>query len=958
VRNSRNTRRYPDDGALSAAAGLIRKLLVFGFGVVCATAFSQSVPRGDAAESQVSTAASGPVISLWYSSTQRFGGMGVPQRRVNVLGRVTGPNGVSSLTYLLNGGGPFPLSVGPDSRRLAKSGDFNIDIPYTSLQNGANALTVIASDAFGTSTADATIYDLASSAWRRSYRLSWATPSSLFDSAQVVDGRWGVDVGGVRTYEFGYDRAIAIGDTLWDDYEVTALMTVHGIDSTAGAFGPVSAGPALGFLMRWKGHTSQPSFDPPITQPLSGYLPYGALGWYHWYTGFGNPGPNKWELIGNDLQLKSQNGIVPLRYEIPTYFKMRVKTIPGSGGQYSFKMWEAGESEPPGWMMSAQETLSDPQSGSFLILAHHVDVTIGVVRVEPLGIVTTPLLSAPANGATGQGLGLTLYWAPVQRAGRYHLQVSEDASFSTGLVVDDEDIMDPEYAVNGLSSAVDYYWRVRAINPDGSSEFSPPWSFRTSALAPTLLSPLHDASGLPTTVTVRWTQVVSATSYGLQVSTDTSFAGGVLVDDQNVLDTLKLVSGLPNGTPLYWRVRSRSGSATSGYTAPWRFTTIVGAPVLSLPSNGAASQPVAMTVRWHPAVGATRYTLQVAGDPGFGQASLLLNDSSLTDTLRPLSGLPYNSLFYWRVRGTNQGGVGAFSTTWSFRTALPSPTPLLPVQAATDQPLAIQLVWNRVTEATAYHLQLGKDSTFAPASLVKNDSMIVDSVRSVAGLSYLTTYYWRVAALNVDGRSAFSPVFRFTTAGQLPAPVVLLNPGASAVLSADTARFVWRSSLPGVTSYWFEFSPDTTFMFRFVDSTLVDTTTVRRQLASNNSYYWKVRAKNQSGWGPYSETRQFSVVVTGLQDHSDLPTVFAVHQNYPNPFNPSTRIGVSLPAAGEIRIIVYNALGEKVATLVDGSLPAGAHTFLFDGSGLASGIYFYRVMTPGTSVIKKMILLK
>jgi hypothetical protein len=957
VRNFRIAGRYPDNGASSVAAGLFRTFLVFGFAIVCATAFSQGLPGVDAAGNLPSATASGPVINLWYSSTQRFGAMGVPQRRVNVLGRVTGPNGVSSLTYLLNGGGPFPLSVGPDSRRLAKNGDFNIDIPYTSLQYGANTLTVIASDALGTSTADATVYDLASLAWRRSYRLSWATPSSLFDSAQVVDGRWGLDVGGVRTFEFGYDRAIAIGDTLWDDYEVTALMTVHGIDSTAGAFGPVSAGPALGFLMRWKGHTSQPAFDPPIMQPLSGYLPYGALGWYHWYTGFGNSGPNKWELIGNDLQLKSQNGIVPLRYETPTYFKMRVKTIPGSGGQYSFKTWEAGESEPAGWMMSAQETLSDPQSGSFLILAHHVDVTVGVIRVEPLGVVTTPLLSAPANGATGQGLGLTLYWAPVQRAGRYHLQVSEDASFNTGLVVDDAEIMDPEYVVNGLSSATDYYWRVRAINPDGSSEFSLPWSFRTSGLAPTLLSPVHNASGLPTTVTLRWGKVVSATSYGLQVSTDTSFAGGVLVDDQNVPDSLRIVTGLPNGTSLHWRVRSRSGSATSGYTAPWRFSTVVSAPVLSLPSNGAASQPVAMTIRWHRVVGAARYTLQVARDPGFGQASIVLIDSSLTDTLRLVTGLAYNSLFYWRVRAANQGGAGAFSTTWSFRTALPSPTPLLPVQAATGLPLAIQHVWTNVPVATAYHLQLGKDSTFV-SELVKNDSMIVDSVRSVVGLSYLTTYYWRVAALNVDGRSAFSPVLRFTTVGQLPAPVVLLNPGASAVLSADTARFVWRSSLPGVTSYWFEFSLDTTFMFRFVDSTLADTTTIRRQLTNNQSYYWRLRARNQSGWGPYSETRQFSVVVTGLEDRPVLPTVFAVHQNYPNPFNPSTRIGVSLPAAGEIRVIVYNALGEKVATLVEGQLPAGHHTFLFDGSGMASGIYFYRVTTPGNSVIKKMILLK
>ena len=944
--------------------GYVRLVGILLASALSASALSQSITSSEKGQTAPASPAAGPVINLWYSSSQNFGARGVPQRRVNVLGRATGPNGISSLSYLVNGAGPYALSVGPDTRRLAKAGDFNIDIPYSSLAHGPNTVTVIASDAFGTSTADATIYDLATSAWRRNYRLSWATPSSVQDSAQVVDGRWGLDVGGVRTLEFGYDRAIAIGDTLWDDYEVTALMTVHGIDSTAAAFGPTSAGPALGFLMRWKGHTNQPSFDPPISQPISGYLPYGALGWYHWYAGYGNPGPNKWELIGNDLQLKSQNGLVPLLYETPTYFKMRVKTIPGSGGQYSFKMWHAGESEPAGWMMTAQETLADPQFGSFLILAHHVDVTVGEIRVEPLGAITTPLLSAPADGATGQGLGLTLYWTPVLRAGRYHLQVADNPTFSTGLIVDDADIMDPEYVVNGLSSATDYYWRVQAINPDGASGFSIPWSFRTSALAPTLLSPLNNASGLPTTVTVRWSQVAFATSYGLQVSTDSSFASGVLLDDQNVLDTLKVLAGIPNGTAVYWRVRSRSGSATSGYTTPWRFNTVVGSPVLASPLNGAGSQPPGAMLRWHSVTGGTRYALQVARDPGFGPSSIVFNDSSLTDTSQSLSGLSYNSLFYWRVRASNTGGWGAFSTIWSFRTALPSPTALFPAQSSTGLPLAIQHVWTKVPEATTYHLQLGTDSTFA-SGLVKNDSTIVDSVRSVVGLSYLTSYYWRVAARNIDGRSAFSPTLRFTTVGQLPAPVVLLNPGASAVLPTDTARFVWRSSAPSVTAYWFEYSLDSSFTFRFVDSSLADTTTIRRQLANTQTYYWKVRARNVSGWGPYSETRQFAVVVTGIEDRSSVPTTFAVDQNFPNPFNPTTVIRYRIAGTGsrgggttDVRLVVYDLVGREVALLVNEQQSPGSYEARFDAAGLPSGVYLYR-LTAGTFVqTNKMVLIK
>ena len=82
---------------------------------------------------------------------------------------------------------------------------------------------------------------------------------------------------GARILEPGYDRLIAIGDTTWKNYEVTTTVTVWGIDSTASAFDAANGGPGLGFLLRWKGHTSTPVFSPPISQPLSGYTPSGAI---------------------------------------------------------------------------------------------------------------------------------------------------------------------------------------------------------------------------------------------------------------------------------------------------------------------------------------------------------------------------------------------------------------------------------------------------------------------------------------------------------------------------------------------------------------------------------------------------------------------------------------------------------------------------------------------------------
>jgi hypothetical protein len=89
-----------------------------------------------------------------------------------------------------------------------------------------------------------------------------------------------------------------------------------------------------------------------------------------------------------------------------------------------------------------------------------------------------------------------------------------------------------------------------------------------------------------------------------------------------------------------------------------------------------------------------------------------------------------------------------------------------------------------------------------------------------------------------------------------------------------------------------------------------------------------------------------------------LPTELGLRQNYPNPFNPSTQIEYTLPAASHVTLEVYNLLGERVATLVDEAQPAGYFSARFDAGALPSGLYFYRLTTNSTSLIKKMMFVK
>ncbi|GEM_PF-2780588 len=89
-----------------------------------------------------------------------------------------------------------------------------------------------------------------------------------------------------------------------------------------------------------------------------------------------------------------------------------------------------------------------------------------------------------------------------------------------------------------------------------------------------------------------------------------------------------------------------------------------------------------------------------------------------------------------------------------------------------------------------------------------------------------------------------------------------------------------------------------------------------------------------------------------------VPMGYEISQNYPNPFNLTTNFKFQLPENTHVRLTVYDALGRRVAVLIDADMPADWHTYTWDASGFASGLYFYRFETPKYSVAKKMILVK
>ena len=125
---------------------------------------------------------------------------------------------------------------------------------------------------------------------------------------------------------------------------------------------------------------------------------------------------------------------------------------------------------------------------------------------------------------------------------------------------------------------------------------------------------------------------------------------------------------------------------------------------------------------------------------------------------------------------------------------------------------------------------------------------------------------------------------------------------------------------------------------------------VRSFVVANNYIF---AAKYHSVWRrTYSET-------IGIQNlSSEVPNGYLLGQNYPNPFNPSTNIEFWIPGKLHVNLSVYDQRGNKVAVLVDETLPPGSYRASFEGSNFASGVYFYRLTSPGFSRTGKMTLLK
>ncbi|MEX2054641.1 MAG: T9SS type A sorting domain-containing protein, partial [Candidatus Andersenbacteria bacterium] len=199
------------------------------------------------------------------------------------------------------------------------------------------------------------------------------------------------------------------------------------------------------------------------------------------------------------------------------------------------------------------------------------------------------------------------------------------------------------------------------------------------------------------------------------------------------------VSGLANNTLYYWRVNATNAGGTSSYSSTWSFTTIVAAPAaptLASPSNGATGVSTSPTLSWNASTGATSYRLQVSTSSGFSQ--LVVDQSGITGTSYPVSGLANNTLYYWRVNATNAGGTSSYSTTWSFATRpfLTITNPIVPEGQQLLLPDGARLFKKKLSGSNALfdgNLGLLKFSAMSSNTSVVEVNILADDTLQVRG---------------------------------------------------------------------------------------------------------------------------------------------------------------------------------------------------------------------------------
>ena len=182
-----------------------------------------------------------------------------------------------------------------------------------------------------------------------------------------------------------------------------------------------------------------------------------------------------------------------------------------------------------------------------------------------------PTLISPVNDSVGAThSNILLAWQAMDNVNGYHYEVSTSSSFENMVASGNTTLT---FNVVRLQPSTTYYWRVQAYDNNGNSPYSTIWHFTTAdvqLVAPVLLAPADNSTITQSNITLSWQDVFGALGYDIQLSIDENFA--FAVSNYNTAATNFALSGLPENTTFFWRVRSANNNAQSEWSDIWQFT--------------------------------------------------------------------------------------------------------------------------------------------------------------------------------------------------------------------------------------------------------------------------------------------------------------------------------------------------------------------------------------------------
>lgn len=374
-------------------------------------------------------------------------------------------------------------------------------------------------------------------------------------------------------------------------------------------------------------------------------------------------------------------------------------------------------------------------------------------------------------------------------------------------------------------------------------------------------------------------------------------------------------------------------------------------PDLASPLNNEVDMPVEnITYVWDETNNAVEYQLQISEDVGF--TSTVYDELHAGTDATPAIEYDLSATYFWRVRGLDNEGNGAWSNRWSFDTIEAAPEQVVlsaPEDGETNlMPGNFSFSWLRAERADSYELEVSKEADFSELAIELTTGTRSISQSQTGNLEFMTDYFWRVRAVNNQGPGDWSDTRMFTTIIERPPVVTLVSPQNEAGQVPVNPVLSWDEA-DRASGYTVQLSAKEDFSELILDEEVPETSlTVIEELDNASIYYWRVKASNIGGTGDWSDTRTFTTEV--------FETLMS--DNYPNPFNPSTTIRYQISDQTRVLMDVYDVLGRRVKTLVDEQQDAGVYFITMDASDMASGVYLIRFVTNNVNDVQKMTLLK